>query len=127
MEKRIIRLIHDCWTTCNRVGMYYECNLSDLRVLQENARVSEKNITDDLVTELPPMLIKLINRNFNNLSEVLHFFSEVNKNDNYNKFKDMLDSLGSFKGSDFLIDGSVVAKRPFNYSAVKVTTTEYVS
>lgn len=127
MEKKIIRLIQDCWTTCNRVAMYHENNIKNLRVLKDAARVSEKNITDDLISNLPPKLLELIDQNFSSLEEMLHFFSEVNKANNAYLFINMLNKLGTFKESEFLIYGTIVAKRPFNYSSIPVTTTEYVS
>ncbi len=127
MEKKIIRLVQDCWTTCNRIGMYHSEPLHNLRVLKDGAGVTEKYITDDLVSDLPAKLVMLINKNFDNLEEVLHFFAQVNKNDNYSKFVSMLNELGGFTESEFVIYGSIVAKRPFNYSAIPVASIEYVS
>jgi len=89
-------LINHVWDICMRVGMMEGLELYTLR----HGDTKNPSI-------LPPKLIMLINKNFDNLYEVNYFFAPINKRKNYQKFTQMLNEIAPFRESDIIFEGAL--------------------
>lgn len=100
------------WNICMRVGS----------INVEVYKIKHGTIKEPM--SLPSKLVILINKYFNDTSEMALFFSPTNKHKNFKQFAEMLNSIAPFRANEILFSGAMFSMPDRD---IFVRTTEYIN